>query len=75
MKTTENNGQPTRVKCFELRYKDTNEIISVSLSEQTIRKEAINYKEDIGNMNDIYVAENFMKIEEWNNAMLSALKY
>jgi hypothetical protein len=67
MKT--NNGA-TMVKVFELRYKDSNDLIIASIKEDVVRKEFIDMKKGGEDMSNIFGCENFMKIEEWNNAML-----
>lgn len=64
-----NNGKPTMVKIFELRYKDSNELIVASISENATRKEFISMKEDGEDMSNIIGCENFMSIDEWNAAM------
>ena len=62
------------VKVYELRFKNTNELIVSSISENATRKEWINMKADGEDMSNVYGAENFIPQAEWNNAMLAASK-
>jgi hypothetical protein len=70
MTNVNQNGKANMVKSYELRIKETNEVLAICISEVTIRKEGISYVENGGTWDEIYVQENFIPISEWNNAML-----
>ena len=68
------NGQPTMVKSYELRFKSTNEVLAITISESAIRKEYLSAKDNGADISDMYVQENFISIIEWNEAMKLGLK-
>lgn len=68
------NTQNLMTKVYELRYVDTNELISSSISEEASRIEWIKMKKDGEDMTNVRGCENFMPVAEWNNAMLNAAK-
>jgi hypothetical protein len=59
-------------KLFELRYKDTNELIIASISETAVRKEWLRMKEDGEDMTNVIGTENFIRTKEWNEIMTQA---
>ena len=61
-------------KLFELRFKNTNELIVASISEIAIRKEWLSLKEDGEDMENIIANQTFISEKEWNNSMLSAIE-
>ena len=60
------------IKVYELRFKDTNELIVSSIEERVTRSEFVNMKQDGEDMTNVYGCENFIPVSEWNNTMLSA---
>lgn len=58
------------IKVYELRVKETNEVLAITTTSGNARKEALNSGYE---MDEIYVQENFMPQEEWNNAMINAI--
>jgi len=60
------------VKCFELRFKNTNELIWSSISEGAIRKEWLRMKEDGDDMSNVVANQTFIAQAEWNNAINNA---
>ena len=59
------------VKIYELRYKDSNELIVASISENATRKEWLWLKDNDEDMSNIIGCENFISVDEWNKAMTS----
>ena len=59
------------VKIYELRYKDSNELIVASISENATRKEWLWLKDNDEDMSNIIGCENFIPVDEWNKAMKS----
>lgn len=66
--------QNLMTKVYELRYVDTNQLIVCSISEEASRKEWIKMKKDGEDMSNVFGAENFIPVSEWNNAMINAAK-
>ena len=62
------------VKSYELRFRSTNEVIAITISEGAIRKEYLLAKDSGEDISDMYVQENFISIIEWNEAMKSGFK-
>lgn len=58
------------IKVYELRLKENEEVLAITTTSSNARKEALNSGYE---MDELYVQENFIPQQDWNNAMINTI--